>query len=92
MGKFDNSDNSYLKKITKISFLLIAVKVIICVTEHTFLREQNVRITFAGAERKDYLALWNCKLILKSPKISTRRPQTPAEGIWTLTYKSCTKN
>ena len=48
----------------------------------------------AGADSKDYSArrhFGNCNQTLESSKISTRRHQTPDEGIGTLTCKSCTR-
>ena len=39
---------------------------------------------------RDYSALWhcgNCTLTSESPKISTRRPQTPDKGLWILCHK-----
>ena len=47
-----------------------------------------------GAESKDYSALRhfrNCNLTSESLQISTRRPQTPDEGIGTLGCKCCTQ-
>ena len=47
-----------------------------------------------GADSKDYSACLhfkNHKQTFENPKISTRRHQTPDEGIRKLTYKSCTQ-